>query len=171
MFNRVYRKFHSSYIKGDIVKNLLQASSAGVFLENISKIDGELKSEIIRWMFFTGGWITSEFSCFFRDFTMTCKRLEQTHVKVLDCLLDKNIYHSAIKEMITLLASQGETNDNTTGKLIVSVLQILGRNIYQFEQPLRQIIAKHKSVWKTKLQKIFDLNYQCSQLSQTLIKH
>lgn len=102
---------------------------------------------------------------------MTCKQLEQTHVKVLDCLLDKNTHHSAIKEIITLLASQGETNDNATGKLIVSVLQILGRNISQFEQPLRQIITKHKSVWKTKVQKTFDLNYQCSQLSQSLIKH
>lgn len=90
---------------------------------------------------------------------------------MLDSLLDKNTHHSTIKVIIALLISQGETKDISTGKLIVSLMQILGRNIYQFEQPLREIITKHKSVLKTKLQTTFDLYYQCSQLSQTLIKH
>lgn len=51
MFNRVYKKFYRSFNKGDIVKNLLQSSSA-VFVENISKVDGDLKCEIIRYTFF-----------------------------------------------------------------------------------------------------------------------
>lgn len=48
MFNKVYKKFHKIINKDDIVKTLLQAYCSGIFLENISKIDSELKSEIIR---------------------------------------------------------------------------------------------------------------------------
>lgn len=96
--------------------------------------------------------------------------MEQIHVKVLDCLLDKNTHHSVIKAIITLLASQGETSDKATGKLIVSLMQILGRNINHFEQQLRQIIAKHKSLLRATMQKTFDMNYECSQLSQSLIR-
>lgn len=102
---------------------------------------------------------------------LNCRQLEQKHIRVLEFFLDKNINYGVIKMIITLLASQRETNDKTVGKLIVCLIEILGRNIYQFEQPLRQIIAQHNSVWKTKIQKMFDQHYECSQLSQTLIKH
>lgn len=97
--------------------------------------------------------------------------MEAAQIKVLECLLDQNTHHTVIKLILDLLLMQGESNDKAIGKFIVSLMQILGRKVYQFEQPLRQLIAKHKSLWKTKMKKVFAEHYECSQLSQSLIKH
>lgn len=64
------------------------------------------------------------------------------------------------------------SHDKMFGKLLVAVIQFLGRYVLQVEQPLKFIIEKHKSVWKIKAEKLLDTYHECSQLSQSLtIKH
>lgn len=169
MFCGVYKKFYRLIKIEDVVKRLF---CCGVFLQNISKLDAEFKNEILRWVCLLFGFCGSEINaCFvFSNVVLNCRQLDENYVKVLECLLDKNTHHSVIKMIVVFLASQGETKDKALGKLLVSLIQILGRNIHQFEQPLRQIIAHHKSVWRTKIQKTFNEHYECSQSSQSLIK-
>lgn len=48
MFGCVYKKFGKYVKSGDILKVLLEESCSGIFMQNISKFDSDLKNEILR---------------------------------------------------------------------------------------------------------------------------
>lgn len=101
------------------------------------------------------------------------EELTEQQIKVLDSLLEQGSEINIITKVVQLMADRVNDfiSNKVFGKLLVTVLQVLGKNVNKIEQPLRIILARHNSLWKSKAQTLFDTNFECFHLSQSLIKH
>lgn len=116
---------------------------------------------------------TSNFAIFSRKLIENCKEFDKQHITAIQHLLDSKVQPEILYKLVELVATKSSEfcNDKTFGKLIFTITQFLGRYVLQVERPLKSIIEKHKSVWKIKTEKLFNTYYECSQLSQSLVRH
>lgn len=110
---------------------------------------------------------------FSREILQSCKEFDKQHITVFQYLLDSNIPPRTFYNLIELMASKSEefSNNKMFGKLLVTIIQLLGRYVLPVEQLLKVVIEKHKSVWKIEAEKLLNTYHESSQLSQSLIKN
>lgn len=81
-------------------------------------------------------------------------------------LINNQIDHETHKKLIEMLSniSEKHSRDKNFGKLLIQLIDALGTNLIHFEQQLKRIIAGHQSIWKSKMEKIMQKNYEDSML-------
>lgn len=90
-------------------------------------------------------------------FLNVCDNLCENYIIVIDSLLNSEVEFNTLNKLIELMSKQVNDflKDKLFGKLLLNVLQYLGKNILLVENPLKHIIVKHSSIWKIKIQKLF----------------
>lgn len=74
---------------------------------------------------------------------------------------------------MSLIAGNSEelSGDSAVGKIIIGIVNVLGRNVRLVEQSLKEIIQLHTSPWKSKIEKLFNTHLETGHLSQSIIKY
>ncbi|XP_044264963.1 uncharacterized protein LOC123011545 [Tribolium madens] len=101
-----------------------------------------------------------------RDFIFSIETLTKNYIILIDNLLNNQVEYEALSKLVQLLSNSCEDhhNDKPFGKLLMHTIDVLGPNLVRVEQALKHIIAGHKSIWKTKLEKAFKTSYEDSLL-------
>jgi hypothetical protein len=80
--------------------------------------------------------------------------------------LNNQVEYEALNKLVEMLSNIAEdhSRDKSFGKLLMNTVEVLGPNLIRLEQPLKHIIAGHKSIWKSKLEKTFDTCFEDSMM-------
>jgi hypothetical protein len=105
-------------------------------------------------------------SALVRDFILTVKTLNDNNLIIIESLLNNQVEYEALNKLVEMLSNIAEdhSRDKSFGKLLMNTVEVLGPNLIRLEQPLKHIIAGHKSIWKSKLEKTFDTCFEDSMM-------
>ncbi|CAH1364629.1 unnamed protein product [Tenebrio molitor] len=105
-------------------------------------------------------------SALVRDFILAVKTLNDNHLIIIQSLLNNQVEYEALNKLVEMLSNIAEdhSRDKSFGKLLMNTVEVLGPNLIRLEQPLKHIIAGHKSIWKSKLEKTFDTCFEDSMM-------
>lgn len=81
-------------------------------------------------------------------------------------MLNSKIDQATLNKLLNILSNTGAEyiKDKNFGKLLLSLLEVLGQNATNYEQALKHIITEHKSVFKPKLQPAYENIFLESQI-------
>lgn len=99
-------------------------------------------------------------------FLTICSQFQETYIPLIEVLLTSQTELETFNKLVEILSTMPEHyNENkAVGKLLLHIVTSLGRNVHTVEPMLSHIIASHKSIWKSKIQKSLNINQQDSQL-------
>lgn len=94
----------------------------------------------------------------FSDYILSIDILEDKSLIILTEFLNSETEYETLNRLVRMMLSAADDycTDKMFGKLLLNTIEYLGTNLMLLEQPLKQIIASHKSIWKAKLDKTFD---------------
>nr|XP_023023014.1 uncharacterized protein LOC111511231 [Leptinotarsa decemlineata] len=151
-FNEFCKKY-PSILKVEISSILMNTkeSCSKVFLQFLDGLADEFKSSILK------------------NFIFSCEDLQLHHISLIDILLNSQVEIESLNKLVEIMsfAADKYTTEKTFGKLLMNALKLLGKNVALLEKPLNHIIASHRSVWKSKIQKIFDENFEDNSMVMT----
>lgn len=104
-------------------------------------------------------------------FLLDCEQFQDKYISVVENLISNQTDLAVFSKLIELLSASSEqfTSNKGFGKLLMSIVKYLGRNVQgSIAIMLSHIIASHRSIWKSKIQKCFDdLQQDSSVFSQS----
>ncbi|CAG9768494.1 unnamed protein product [Ceutorhynchus assimilis] len=151
ILSKLFQKY-CDILKTALVKELAQANNCNeILLQYVSTLSNDEKRLILR------------------DFT-NMDKLQSQHIPILESLLK---YEADPVFLIKLLESMASvatefTMDNSYGKLLFKIINLLDRNVSGLEQPLRRILGCHRSIWRIKVEKV-TLSWFNDTLTQSFI--
>lgn len=98
-------------------------------------------------------------------FLLNCSQFQETYIPLIEILLTGETDLETFNKVVELMSTTSDryNTNKTFGKLLLHIVSSLGRNVHTVEPVLSHIIASHKSIWKSKIQKSFDINQRDSQ--------
>lgn len=99
-------------------------------------------------------------------FLSNCTQFEENYIPLVETLLSSQTDLETFSKLIEIISvTSDHLNSNKAfGKLLLNIATSLGRNMHSVEPMLSHIIISHKSIWKSKILKIYDSYQQDSQL-------
>ncbi|KAJ8926995.1 hypothetical protein NQ314_020556 [Rhamnusium bicolor] len=145
------------------VLNEFSVKYSDILLEELTKTLLSTESQSKVFLQFVTGLNTDFKTKMFRKFIFTC----ENYIGTIEILISSQVEYDSLNRLIEIMsnATNNFNSDKSFGKLLMSVIKFLGKNCALLEQPLKHIIGTHRSIWKAKLQKIFE---DCLQDSSVL---
>ncbi|XP_060524492.1 uncharacterized protein LOC132700916 [Cylas formicarius] len=142
IFSRLGVK-HYAILKKQLVNELQELKSqkldqARILLQYISHMSNNFKTDL------------------FREFIFNCDKLHPNYIPVIETLLTTHTEYDLLNKSIEFMsnAATDYSRDKSFGKLLFSVVRLLDKDVIRLEQPLKHILGTHRSIWKTKVDKI-----------------
>ncbi|CAG9858064.1 unnamed protein product [Phyllotreta striolata] len=92
-----------------------------------------------------------------RNLLLTIKNLEECHFALFDALVDDLTETTSLNRLVEFMSKNRDnyTMNKVFGKFLLKVIQLLGDDLSAVEKPMSHIIENHRSIWKGKIQKIY----------------
>ncbi|VEN35472.1 unnamed protein product [Callosobruchus maculatus] len=97
-----------------------------------------------------------------RNIVFNNSDLKEHLISCLEVLLNPQSDYDTLNKLIELMSTSASnySQDKNFGKLFTIIIKYLGKNVTSLEQPLRHIVNSHRSIWKTKMQKLLNDSIQ-----------
>ncbi|XP_050294082.1 uncharacterized protein LOC126734473 [Anthonomus grandis grandis] len=90
-----------------------------------------------------------------RDFVNSIDKLQADYIPIIETLLNPKVDQHVFCQLIEVMAfyAMDFCTDNSYGKLLYKLVNLMDKNLTSLEQPLKRILGTHKSIWKMKIEK------------------